>query len=129
MLRCVSYKATTLIARIEADHTIKVPTDLPVGEQVLVVRMPSMQALLKDDARRTRFAATRKAIQNAIAARAVVVALALAVATLTALPAQVKAAPVETAQRSSVMIQWCNAAILSTPSPANMESTCSRLSG
>ena len=61
--------ATTLIATIEPDHTIKVPAHLPVGEQVLIVRMPSITALLSDDAPRARFAATRKAVQNAIAAK------------------------------------------------------------
>jgi len=59
---------TTLIATIEPDHTIKVPSHLPVGEQVLVVRIPSITVLLTDENRRNRFAATRKAIQNAIAA-------------------------------------------------------------
>lgn len=56
----------TLIATIEADHTIKLPSYLSVGEQVLVVRVPSINALLGDEERRTRFAATRKAIQAAM---------------------------------------------------------------
>lgn len=58
--------ANALIATIEADHTIKLPSYLSVGEQVLVVRVPSISALLGDEERRTRFAATRKAIQAAM---------------------------------------------------------------
>ena len=56
----------TYIAVVEADHTVKAPSHLRVGEQVLVVRMPSAIDLLKDAARRRRFAATRQAIQNAL---------------------------------------------------------------
>jgi hypothetical protein len=59
-------KANTLIATIEPDHTIRLPSYLPVGEQVLIVRIPSIDALLNDSSRRTRFAATRKAIQEAM---------------------------------------------------------------
>jgi hypothetical protein len=58
--------STTLFAVIEADHTIKVPGDLPVGERVMVVRMPSIAELTSDPARRARFAATRTAIAHAI---------------------------------------------------------------
>jgi len=58
--------ATALIATVEADHTIRLPSHLLVGEQVLVVRMPSISALLGDEERRARFAATRKALQSAI---------------------------------------------------------------
>ena len=57
---------TTLFATVEADHTIKVPADLPVGERVMVVRMPSEADLTGDAARRARFAATRAAIVRAI---------------------------------------------------------------
>jgi hypothetical protein len=56
----------TLVATVEQDHTIRVPSYLPVGEQVLVVRMSSIDALLNDVDRRARFAATRKAIQEAM---------------------------------------------------------------
>lgn len=59
--------STTLYATVEADHTIKVPADLPVGERVMVVRMPSAVDLTGDVARRARFAATRVAIVQAIA--------------------------------------------------------------
>jgi len=58
--------ANTLIATIEPDHTIKLPAYLSIGEQVLVVRIPSIDALFDDASRRARFAATRKAIQEAL---------------------------------------------------------------
>lgn len=58
--------ATTLVATIEPDHTIKLPAYLAVGEQVLVVPLPSITALLNDTSRRARFAATRKAVQAAL---------------------------------------------------------------
>jgi len=63
--------AVTLIATVEPNHTIKVPIDLPVGERVLVMPIPSIAALLSDTARRARFAATRKAIHAALAADSV----------------------------------------------------------
>jgi hypothetical protein len=58
--------ANTLVATIESDHTIKLPAYLAIGEQVLVVRISSIDALLNDATRRARFVATRKAIQNAL---------------------------------------------------------------
>ena len=58
--------STTLFATIEADHTIRVPADLPVGERVMVVRLPSVVDLTGDAERRARFAATRAAIAHAI---------------------------------------------------------------
>ncbi|MEZ4866276.1 MAG: hypothetical protein R3C14_33470 [Caldilineaceae bacterium] len=58
--------ANTLVATIEPDHTIKLPSHLAVGEQVLVVPLSSIDALLNDASRRARFAATRKALQEAI---------------------------------------------------------------
>ena len=63
--------AVTLIATVESSHTIKVPIDLPVGERVLVMPIPSIAVLLNDTARRVRFAATRKAIQAALTADSV----------------------------------------------------------
>ncbi|RIK42037.1 MAG: hypothetical protein DCC55_10130 [Chloroflexi bacterium] len=57
-----------VVGTVEADHTVKVPADLPVGEQVMIVRLPSIPALLRDPQRRARFAATRAAIQQAIQA-------------------------------------------------------------
>lgn len=60
--------ATTLIATVDRNHMIKAPAHLAVGEQVLVMPIPSIAALLNDPVRRARFAATRKAIQEAIAA-------------------------------------------------------------
>lgn len=61
--------ATTLLATVEPNHTIKVPSTLPVGEQVLIVRIPSIMALFNDEERRVRFAATREAIQHALDAQ------------------------------------------------------------
>ena len=58
--------ASTLVATIEPDHTIKLPAYLSIGEQVLVVRIPSIAALLNDASRRARFVATRKTIQDAM---------------------------------------------------------------
>jgi len=58
--------ATTLVATIEPDHTIKLPSHLAVGGQVLIVPLPSIAALLNDAGRRARFAATRKAVQAAM---------------------------------------------------------------
>jgi len=63
----LSMSATnTLVAIIEPDHTIKLPSYLAVGEQVLVMRISSIAALLNDAGRRARFAATRKAVQEAM---------------------------------------------------------------
>ena len=56
----------SLVATIAPDHTIKLPSYLAVGEQVLVVRISSIDTLLDDAGRRARFAATRKALQAAI---------------------------------------------------------------
>lgn len=56
----------TFIAVVEANHTVKAPPHLRVGEQVLMMRMPSATVLLQDAARRRRFAATRQAIQMAL---------------------------------------------------------------
>lgn len=56
----------THLAVVEADHTVKAPAHLRVGEQVLVVQMPSALELFADAARRSRFAATRQAIQDAL---------------------------------------------------------------
>jgi len=55
----------SLVATIAPDHTIKLPSYLAVGEQVLVVRISSIDTLLNDADRRARFAATRKALQEA----------------------------------------------------------------
>jgi len=56
----------TYLAVVKADHTVKAPSYLMVGEQVLVLRMPSATSLMADAARRRRFAATRQAIQKAM---------------------------------------------------------------
>ena len=59
---------TAVVATIEADHTINAPDHFAVGERVMVVPLPSIPALLNDAERRARYAATRKALQNAIQA-------------------------------------------------------------
>jgi len=56
---------TTYFAVIEADHTIKAPSDLPVGERVMLVRVPSLGDLQHDPERLARFAATRQALMLA----------------------------------------------------------------
>ncbi|MEM7132769.1 MAG: hypothetical protein AAF702_41080 [Chloroflexota bacterium] len=57
---------TTWTATVEANHTVKVPADLSVGERVLIIKLPSLAELLTDPERRKRFAATRAAISKAI---------------------------------------------------------------
>ena len=59
---------TAVVATIEADHTIKAPDHFPVGGQVMLVPLPSITVLLNDAERRTRYAATRLALGNAIEA-------------------------------------------------------------
>ncbi len=54
------------VATVEADHTVRVPVELATGEQVLIVRVPSIADLLNDRKRRGRFSATRAAIQSAL---------------------------------------------------------------
>ena len=53
---------TAYFAVIEADHTIKAPSDLPVGERVMLVRVPSLGDLQHDPERQSRFTATRQAL-------------------------------------------------------------------
>lgn len=59
---------TTVVAVVEPDHTVKAPPGLEVGAKVLLIPVPSLTELLQDTDRRARFNATRRAIQNAIAA-------------------------------------------------------------
>lgn len=59
-------RVTTWVATVEPDHTVKVPEDLPVGEQVVIMRIPPISTLLADPARRERFAATQAAVREAI---------------------------------------------------------------
>lgn len=61
---------TSWLATVEPDHTVRVPTEVAAGEQVLIVRMPSISLLLKDPERRARFAATRAAVDKALNASA-----------------------------------------------------------
>jgi hypothetical protein len=57
---------TTFVSVVEPDHTVKAPSDLKVGERVLMMRLPSISALLEDATRRARFAATRREIGEAM---------------------------------------------------------------
>ncbi len=57
---------STLIAVVEPDRMVKAPPGLEIGEKVLVVPMPSIKELFRDAARRARFAATRRAIGEAL---------------------------------------------------------------
>jgi hypothetical protein len=59
---------TAVVATVEADHTIKAPDHFPVGGQVMLVPLPSITSLLNDANRRSRYAATRLAVRNAIEA-------------------------------------------------------------
>ncbi|MFN8489744.1 MAG: hypothetical protein U0350_19320 [Caldilineaceae bacterium] len=61
--------SATVIATVEPNHTVKVPSTIPVGEQVIVVPLPAIESLIHDAARRARFAATRAAVQQALATR------------------------------------------------------------
>lgn len=54
------------ISVVDSDHTVKAPPDVAIGAKVLVVPMPSMMELLQDTARRARFAATHRAVREAI---------------------------------------------------------------
>lgn len=55
---------TSWVATVEPNHTVRVPAEVAAGEQVLIVRVPSLTALLSDPERRARFAATRAAIDS-----------------------------------------------------------------
>lgn len=58
--------STTLLATVEPDHTVKVPKSLPVGEQVMIVRIPSASALLNDVEWKRSFMQAREAIRQAV---------------------------------------------------------------
>ncbi len=57
---------TTTVAVVEPDRTVKAPPGVEVGATVLVVPMPSMSELFHNATRRARFAATRRAIREAL---------------------------------------------------------------
>ena len=57
---------TTRIATIDNNHKINAPADLPVGEKVMIVRLPLISDLVADPERRARFAATRAALKSAV---------------------------------------------------------------
>ncbi len=57
---------TTAIAVVEPDRTVKAPPGVEIGSKVLVVPLPSVIELLQDTARRARFAATRRAMREAV---------------------------------------------------------------
>lgn len=54
------------ISVVDSDHTVKAPPDVAIGAKVIVVPMPSMMELLQDTARRARFAATHRAVREAL---------------------------------------------------------------
>jgi hypothetical protein len=58
----------TVISVVEPDRTIKAPPGVEVGSTVLVAPVPSISELLHDAARRARFAATHRAIREAMRA-------------------------------------------------------------
>ncbi len=57
---------TTVVSVVGPDHTVKAPPGVDVGARVLVMPMPSMSDLLRDSARRARFAATHRTIREAL---------------------------------------------------------------
>lgn len=57
---------TTWIATIDKNHKINAPTDLTIGEKVMIVRLTIVSDLLADPERRARFAATRSALKSAV---------------------------------------------------------------
>ena len=57
---------TTVVSVVEPDRTIKAPPGVDVGTRVLVMPMPFMSDLLRDSARRARFAATHRTIREAL---------------------------------------------------------------
>jgi len=54
------------ISVVDPDHTVKAPLDIAIGAKVIVVPMPSIVELLQDTARRARFAATHRAVREAL---------------------------------------------------------------
>ena len=56
----------TVISVVEPDRTVKAPPGVEAGSLVLVAPVPSMSELFHDTARRARFAATRRAIREAM---------------------------------------------------------------
>ena len=61
-------EATTYVATVESNHMVKVPDSVPIGEEVIIMRIPSMATLLADSQRRAQFAAMRAIVQEAIEA-------------------------------------------------------------
>jgi hypothetical protein len=59
---------TTVVSVVEPDRTVKAPPGVEVGSMVLVAPVPSMSELFHDTARRARFAATHRAIREAMRA-------------------------------------------------------------
>lgn len=58
----------TVISVVEPDRTVKAPPGVEVGSLVLVAPVLSMSELFRDTARRARFAATHRAIREAMRA-------------------------------------------------------------
>lgn len=61
--------ATTaaFISTVNADHTIRLPKEIPVGAKVAVVLMPTEEQTVELDTRRARFEKVISAIRAAIA--------------------------------------------------------------
>ena len=59
---------TTVVSVVEPDRTIKAPPGVEDGSLVLIQPGPSMSELFHDTARRVRFAATHRAIREAMRA-------------------------------------------------------------
>lgn len=58
--------SANFVTTVTPDRVIKLPTNMPIGAEVMVVVMPSLVQLLSDPIRRARFAATRAALATAI---------------------------------------------------------------
>lgn len=57
---------TMFISVVDPDHTVKAPPDMAIGAKVIVVPLPSIVELLQDTVRRARFAATHRAVREAM---------------------------------------------------------------
>jgi hypothetical protein len=56
----------THIATIRPDHTITLPTEMPIGAKVMIIVMPDESAKVDERARQERFAKTLEAIRVAM---------------------------------------------------------------
>jgi len=56
----------THIATIRPDHTVTLPSEMPVGAKVMIIVMPDESAKIDEVARKERFAKTLDAIRVAM---------------------------------------------------------------